>query len=301
MICYMLSRITGVPGIDLFTGKNGLQFIKIDNKSATAEISLMGGHIVSYTPSGERPVLWMSEKSMYQTGNPLRGGIPVCWPWFGEASETGLPAHGFARISEWSIKDVSLLADGTTQVELVLDSEKSTIPMATWKFLLEMKITVGKTLEVALTMYNCTDIPRKVTSALHNYFSVSDIGNIQIHGLDGAAFLDKSKQEFYNGVQYGNISFSDAVTKVFCPTAATVEILDPAWDRNIIIEKTGSQSTVVWNPWIDKARKMPDFGDDEYRQMVCVETTNTMDDARLLLPGVPHTLSQTISVQHMEM
>ena len=296
----MLSRIYGFPGIDLFTGKGGLPFIKINNKFATAEISLMGGHIVSYTPAGERPVLWMSEKSMYRAGNPLRGGIPVCWPWFGAASDAGLPDHGFARISDWNIKDVSQLADGATQIELVLDSAKSTISMAKWDFRLEMKITVGKSLAVALTMYNSSDTPQKITSALHNYFSVSDISNIQIKGLDGAAFFDKSKEVHHYGTQKGNISFSDAVTKVFFPTAATAEILDPVWNRNIIIEKSGSQSTVVWNPWIDKACAMPDFGNDEYRQMVCIETANATDDARLLLPGVPHTLSQKISVQRTE-
>lgn len=295
----MLSGITGVPGVELFTGKGGLQFIKINNISAAAEISLMGGHIVSYTPAGERPVLWMSEKSLYQQGAPLRGGIPVCWPWFGAASETGLPAHGFARISDWSIEKVSELADGSTQVVLVLDTAGNQIPMAKWQFRLEMAITVGKSLEVTLTMCNCSDTPQKITSALHSYFSVSDISTIQIAGLDGTAFLDKSKTVPQNGIQHGNISFSDAVTKVFFPTSATVKILDPVWKRNIIIEKSGSLSTVVWNPWKDKACELPDFGDEEYRQMVCVETTNAMEDLRLLLPGVSHTLAQKISVQHI--
>lgn len=297
----MLSGIAGVPGVELFTGRGGLQFIKIENKLATAEISLMGGHIVSYTPSGERPVLWMSEKSLYQAGSPLRGGIPVCWPWFGAASEPGLPAHGFARISDWSIGEVSEQSDGATQIVLVLDSGKSTIPTEKWQFRLEMKITVGKTLEVALTMCNCTDTPQKITAALHNYFSVSDISSIQIAGLTGAAFLDKAKTVPEKGTQNGNISFSDAVTKVFFPTAATVRILDKEWNRNIIIEKSGSMSTVVWNPWKDKAQELPDFGNEEYRQMICVETANAMDDCRLLLPCVPHTISQKISVQRIKM
>ena len=295
----MLSGITGVPGVELFTGKGGLQFIRIDNMLATAEISLLGGHVVSYTPAGERPVLWMSEKSLYQQGKPLRGGIPVCWPWFGAASETGLPAHGFARISNWNIGKISELAGGATQAVLVLDSAENSICMAKWHFRLEMEITVGKSLEVALTMYNCSDTPQKITSALHSYFSVSDIGSIQIAGLDGTAFLDKAKTTPVTGIQHGNITFSDAVTKVFFPTDAAVEILDPVWNRNIIVEKSGSRSTVVWNPWKDKAHELPDFGDEEYRQMVCVETTNATEDLLLLLPEVPHTLSQKISVQRI--
>lgn len=294
-----LNQNCQVPGVKFVSGPGNFICVDIANESATARISTYGAHILSFIPAGERELLFMSRKSRFKEAEPIRGGVPVCWPWFGPAPVDGRPAHGFLRLAQWEVEAVLELSGGAVQVVLSLDSEEADLPMADFPFHAEMIFTVGSTLEITLAVRNCGDEAVETSGALHTYFSVGAVEKISIHGLDGVIYTDKvpNAPQVLGNVQRGDIRFNGEVDWVYSDTADAVEIVDPEFGRTIRVEKSGSLSTVVWNPWIDKAKAMADFGDDEYHQMVCVEAANALEDSRLLLPGVTQVLTQKISIR----
>jgi D-hexose-6-phosphate mutarotase len=277
-------------------GPGELAVADINNDEATATIALQGGHVISFRPHGQRPVLWVSEYSQYQAGRPIRGGIPVAWPWFADhPTDPDKPAHGFVRTAPWSVRATKKLGDGATRLQLGLhdsDQSRSLWPHA---FQLEIVITVGSQLEVELIARNPGDLPFTCGGALHSYFSVSDAARIAVHGLDGCAYVDKVDRG-KRKQQRGAVTIETETDRIYLDTTATCVIEDPGWERRIEIAKSGSRSTVVWNPWIAKARRMADFGDKEYQGMVCVETTNAADDVVAVLPGAEHRLRAVINL-----
>jgi D-hexose-6-phosphate mutarotase len=277
-------------------GPGELTVAAIKNDQATATIALQGGHVISFQPHGQRPVLWVSEHSHYQAGQPIRGGIPVAWPWFADhPTDPGKPAHGFVRTALWTMTETEGLGDGATRLQLSLSDSDWTQKLWPHAFQLEIVITVGFELEVELIAYNPGELAFTCGGALHSYFSVSDATRIAVRGLDGRPYLDKvdggkRKQ------QRGAVTIEAETDRIYLDTTATCAIEDLGWGRRIEVAKSGSRSTVVWNPWIDKARRMTDFGDEEYLEMVCVETTNAADDVVTVLPGEEHRLRALISV-----
>ena len=264
---------------------NGLPAVYIENDFAEAVITLHGGHVVSFAPRGSREILWVSGKSNFTEGKAIRGGIPVCWPWFGGVAQ---PAHGLARLTPWMQTGVTEMEDGSTVLNLAF------VPgYAEYAFLLaNMKITVGKSLTVELKTTNNGDQDFQMSEALHTYFSVSKIEQVSIAGLDGVTYtdaLDKTEK-----LQQGDVTFSEETDRIYHTTGAA-KIIDPEFYRTILVEKAGSASTVVWNPWIEKSKKMADFGDEEYHEMVCVETANAWKGAFPLKAGESHTLMTRIS------
>ncbi len=276
---------------------DGFVFIDIENEWGRAEVSLYGGHVLSFQSVGGIPVLWMSDDAILERGTAIRGGIPVCWPWFGKHPERGdVPSHGFARISDWSVKSVEELDDTTRLVLTLTDTETS---MAIWPhaFTLRLIITVGQTLTVELVTENASDEPFRLTQALHSYFFVGSIHEIQVLGLDGVRYLD-TVDGIVERVQEGPIRFTAETDRDYLDTVADCVIHDPVLGRDLRIEKSGSNSTVVWNPWLDKARAMTDFPDDAYPGMVCVETTNATEfDTIVVEPGESHGMMTRITVQ----
>ena len=272
--------------------------LNVENCAGNAKISLYGGHVLSYAPAGERPVLWMSSKSVFEPGKAIRGGVPVCWPWFGAAAEPGLPAHGFARVSMWKLAQVKKLAGDATSVVLSLDDSDCDPALCSIKFPLELRVTVGSVLELELRAVNTGSSVETYQAALHTYFSVSEAEKISIHGLDNVPYTDKAP-EFAGSrcVQYGDLEIDREIDRVFCPSAGSVSVSDPEFRRTIRVEKCGSYSTVVWNPWIAKSRAMADFGDNEYHRMLCVECANVFDDVREVVPGDMSVMTQKISVE----
>ena len=270
---------------------NGIDVITLSNAFGKAEISLLGAHVTSWIPAGEASVLWMSKKSLFQIGKAIRGGIPVCWPWFGGAKK---PSHGFARIEMWQFAGVYELPCGATQLILTLDRAA----LADFPFHAQYSVTMGKSLEVALTVENRGSSPVTTSGALHTYFAASDIANVRISGLDGASFEDRrvSAEKVTGHVQDGEIAVDAEVDRLYTGTTADVIYSDLGTGRSILVEKLGSYATVVWNPWIAKAAAMPDFGDEEYHEMICIEAANAGSDVRELVPGVSHTLAQKITV-----
>lgn len=280
------------------TGPGGWPVASIDNEHAMAEVSVYGGQVLTFVPRGEEyPVLWLSGRAHYALGKAIRGGIPVCWPWFGDhPGDASKPAHGFARTQTWQVAATQALRDGATRIDLRLHDNDATGALWPHRFELETRITVGAVLQVELIAKNTDVKPVTCSAALHSYFDVSDIEAITILGLEGCDYLDKVRN-YQRKTQENGITVGAESDRIYLDTASDCIIDDAERQRRIHIGKSGSGTTVVWNPWRDKAARMSDFAPQDYRNMVCVEAANAADDSVTLAPGAIHTLATHISVE----
>lgn len=269
--------------------------ITLDTPVGTVSGYAHGAHVTSWFPTGEQDVLWMSAKSAYDSAAPLRGGIPICLPWFGAGASGALtPVHGFARISRWRLVE-SARSDEGGHLAFQLSSADIADGLWPYAFTATYRVHAGTRLTLGLTMRNDGDEAFAFEEALHTYFTVGDVRTVSIDGLDGARYLDKvSGQAALQ--QAGPVTITAETDRVY-DSEAEVVIIDPTLGRRIRVRKSGSASTVVWNPWIAKSAAMPDFGDDEWPGMVCVETGNVLGNAIELAPGASHTLGCEISVE----
>jgi D-hexose-6-phosphate mutarotase len=280
----------------------GLISADITNPHATARICLQGGQVLSWQPtSTSEPVIWMSADAQFALGKSIRGGIPVCWPWFGaHASDDKLPAHGFARTQPWQVKGSRSLDDGSTEISLTMPLTQAMQTMWSLASLnmtqLDMLINVGKTLKIALITRNLGAADITITEALHTYFAVSSIAQIEVNGLHGTHFHDKAAG-WTEGDQAGAISFGQEVDRVYVNTPDRCTIVDTGFKRSIHIAKLGSQSTVVWNPWAARATQMGDLGADGWKHFVCVESANALGNAVTVPAGKSHTLAVEYRVE----
>jgi D-hexose-6-phosphate mutarotase len=286
-----------LPGhLHFEAGENGLLKVKIDNGLATATVYLQGAHITAFQPKGEKPVLWMSPLAQFRPATAIRGGVPVIWPWFGaHPTDSSKPQHGFARTVEWQVYASQVLTDGSTQLQLQLNDTPDTRVLWPHAFKLRLTITVGAELKIELTSRNKGQQSFSVGGALHSYFAIGDVKHMSINGLLGREYIDKLDNN-RRKTQSGELRIGQAVDRIYCDSADTCEINDAVWSRQINVSKTGSRSTVVWNPWKEKAESMADFSNDGYINMVCIEAANAADDVVHLAPGEAHTLTQTIAV-----
>lgn len=286
--------IAGTLNFELLPGN--LIAARIRNAGAEAVVALHGGHVLSYVPHGGRDLLWLSKFSYFAPGKPIRGGIPVCWPWFGAHPEDpALPAHGFARLQEWEVQRTTVLASGAAQLSLRLPERPEFSRGWPHRFTLELVVTMSDRLEVELIAGNPGPAPYSFTAALHNYFTVGEIATTTVTGLDGVAYLDTVGGADRGELQHGPIQFTAETDRIYFNTDSPCFIHDPALGRTIRVAKSGSRTTVVWNPWIAKSARMPDFGDAEYLGMLCVETANARADTIVLAPGQSHRLKTIIS------
>lgn len=285
-----------IPGlVEIVDGRGGLPRIEIHTPIAEADIYLHGAHITHFAPRGAAPVLFMSEKSHFAAGKAIRGGVPVIFPWFGpREGHPESPMHGFARTSEWQIEDVEAVGDAVI-VKLRLDSSEATRALWPHDFSLRLRVTVSRTLAMWLETTNRSSQPFTFEAALHTYLAVGDARKATVTGLEGAEFIDKV--DAFSRKQQGSepIAFTSETDRVYLHTDTACTLHDPATPRQIVVEKTGSQTTVVWNPWIAKAAALADFGDDEWPHMVCIETANAAENAVTIAPGETHTMTATIS------
>ena len=293
-----LNKHFGIADHVVFKSKPcNLPVVEIANKHATATISLQGAHVTKFQPQGEKPVLWLSSYAFFKPGKAVRGGIPVCWPWFGpHPMDANKPAHGFARTTLWTVMATDTLAGESTQIRLGLVDDDRT--RATWPYAFDLQIviTVGRELRTELIVHNSGSETFTCTGALHSYFSVSAVTEVCIHGLAGRAYLDEP-DDMRRKIQEGPVTIDCEVDRIYLDTDDDCLIEDPGFDRLIRITKRGSHSTVVWNPWIAKAAHMQDFGNHEYSEMVCVETANAGSDIVTLPPDARHRLEAIISVE----
>jgi D-hexose-6-phosphate mutarotase len=289
----VLNQKFGIAGqLEFVEAAPGMVVARISNAHAEASIALQGAHLMTFKPVGQADVIWMSPAAKLVVGKSIRGGVPVCWPWFGaHASEASFPAHGFARTVGWDVVDARPQPGGETRI--VFELPASAMPKAQWPHAcrVQLHINVGAKLTMDLVTDNTGDTAFPLGEALHTYFPISDVDQVTITGLDGCTYLDKVAG-MSSKVQSGDIAIPSEVDRVYLDTEATCDIVDRGANRRIRIAKSGSRSTVVWNPWIEKAAKMGDFGSDTgYRTMVCVESANAASNVLTLTPGESHTLS----------
>ena len=288
----ILNKRFGAAGRIAFrAGEAGLPIIALANQYGSCEVSLYGGHVLSYRPTGHMPVLFLSKESLFEPGKPIRGGIPLCWPWFGPSADKALPIHGFARIMQWDIKTTEYSADAT-EVRLVLSDSEETRRFWPHAFELTLRIWLDERLNLALTTVNRDTHPFPLTQAFHTYFRIRQIMDVTVRGLDKAAYRDRLTNQ--TGTHEGLLNIRAETDRVFTPTAHECVLHDPGIGRAIAMAFTGAQHLVVWNPWIAKAKAMPDFGDEEYTGMLCIEPVNMDDDEVTLEPGASHTLTLAI-------
>ncbi len=267
----------------------GFLVAEISNSLATARIALQGAHVMTFQPNGEAPLLWLSEKAVFRPGKAIRGGTPLCWPWFGaHPTDAGLSAHGFARNQNWRVIASEALADGSTRIALEL--QKNETARAQWPYICHLRciITVGRTLAIELATENNGTVPFAYSEALHTYFNVGDVEQIRITGLDGNRYFDKLDGETRQ--QHGAIEIHGEIDRLYLDTISDCVIEDPVLKRRIRVHKQGSSATVVWNPWAEKSRKLGDMGESAYRKMVCVESANAFTSVLRLAPGALHRL-----------
>ncbi|MFA5454443.1 MAG: D-hexose-6-phosphate mutarotase [Sulfurimonas sp.] len=269
---------------------NGFACIEINNSSAEAKIALQGAHLFHYERVGEEPILWLSEVSDFEAGKAIRGGVPVCWPWFGFNEDKTLPQHGFARTALWEFVGSDEVDEKTSSVTLKLTHSDETLKMWHYKFILELKITISDKLVMELKTTNLDCESFVLTQALHTYFKVSHISHALIKGLDNKPYLDALTWK--NEVQKGDITFNQEVDRIYQKVDGEIVLSDK--NRTIYIKNEGSSSVVVWNPWIEKTKRMSAMAPNAYEQMLCIESANAFDDFKVIKPKKSHILRVVI-------
>jgi glucose-6-phosphate 1-epimerase len=253
-----------------------LESVIVSTPEAEGEIYLQGAHVARWTPRGERPVLFLSSKSSFEPGKAIRGGVPVIFPWFGPRSDGKPgPAHGLARTA-------------------LCERDGEAFRLKVEQFQLRYVVRMGAALEMSLEVTNESPSAARFEEALHTYLAVGDVRQVSVTGLENVEYLDKT-DGFKRKTQSADpLRLSRATDSVYLNTTATCEVTDPVWNRRIMVEKTGSASTVVWNPWSG----MADLGPDEWQGMICVETANVGEDAVTLPAGGTHRMTATIRLHH---
>ena len=295
-----LNKQFSIPGMaQIIAGNGDFPKILIQTKTATAEIYLYGAQITSWKPAGADEVLFVSDRSYWEAGRAIRGGIPVCFPWFrAKADDPHAPSHGFVRTKEWQVE--SITEDGRDSVCVYLSAASDESARRWWPFdfRLEYRITVGNFLRLELLMKNAGQSTLQFEEALHTYFKVGDAEYAKVRGLDGITYLDNRDGNIEKR-QSGDLHLSKQTDNAYKNAITAVEIIDPILNRTLKTEKQGSSSTIVWNPWRDGASSMADLGSDEWRGMLCAEGGNILTSAVSLEPGKDHEMKITISISEL--
>lgn len=296
----MTKRLKLHAHVNQWQDENGLQYLEIDNPLATGKIALQGAHVMHWQPKFlSNPVLWLSSNARFQRGRSIRGGVPVCWPWFGaHPTDSTLCPHGFARVIPWRVVDIDATQTGATRIILEMQQTPDAKRQLSYPYDLIMVITIGRRLRIDLTTTNLAEHPFVISEAFHTYFNVSDISNINITGMQDCVYLDKLLK-YERNVEHKPLVFSGhEYDRVYVHHSSDCAIHDSGFNRIIHVSKSGSDTTVVWNPGPDKAAQMGDMGlGDEWRKTICVETTNALDNMVVINPGRKHTLSAEYSIE----
>lgn len=278
--------------------EHGFTYVEINNDKAHATISTYSGQVLSYRPKGQQAdLLFVSDKAYYEDGKAIKGGIPVCWPWFGADPEgLGRPAHGFVRNRQWEVSASESLADGSSRVVLSLGDSEATRNIWPHPFKLSIEITVGDSLRVALVTHNSGTASITISQALHTYFHVGDISKVSVLGLEGTDYLDKVDNSARK-TQAGAITVDSEVDRIYEGVSGELVIDDESLGRKIRIASTGCSTAVVWNPWIETAAAMGDLDDDDYRRMLCVEAANAGSETIEIAAGGEYRLEAEYTIE----
>jgi glucose-6-phosphate 1-epimerase len=289
----------GLDGLaQIVAGNGGLTKVSVTAPAASGEIYLYGAHLTSWRPSGAEEAIFLSEKTHWQPGQAIRGGIPICSPWFrAKRDDPQAPKHGLVRTKEWQLQEVKPEGAGVA-VRLTTQNDASGHKWWPHEFRLDYRVTFGAELRLELSTMNTGSTPFELEEALHIYHLVGEVQQIAVAGLDGVRYLDNTDGNREQR-QQGEMSFTRETDSAYLNSAGSAVIVDPALRRRIRIEKTGSQSTVVWNPWQQAAHAMADLGDEEWHRFACVEPSNVLDCAVPLAPGQSHTIAATLQLESL--
>ncbi|MDR9751096.1 D-hexose-6-phosphate mutarotase [Pseudomonas sp. SZMC_28357] len=277
---------------------------RIRHGQAELLVAQQGAHILSYQLAGQPPLIWLNDEAVFETGKSIRAGVPVCWPWFGNfarnpqsvqamrVSNEPAPAHGLVRALDWELGGIEAEGD-SLKVEFLLPYPDGGLPGWPHKVDLKLTIRLNAQLHISLSSHNVGDEEVTLSQALHSYFAVSDVRNVSVEGVDGLSYIDTA-DDWKTVTQTGDLRFTGETDRIYLNAPAQLSIVDPDWQRRIVLTSTGSRSAVIWNPWIDRAAAFTDMADDGWQRMLCIETANVMDDVVVLKPGASHTLSVSI-------
>ncbi len=294
-----LDRRFALPGTArVVAGNGGLPKVEVSTPAARGEMYLHGAHVTSWKSAGGQEVLFVSPHSLWEDGRAIRGGVPICFPWFGDkAGDPQAPAHGFVRTKAWQLQSIER-KDDAVSLSMSTESDETTKRWWPADFRLLYRATFGAELVLELIMTNTGTASLRFEEALHAYFRVGDVTRARVSGLDTAHYLDKT-DSFREKVQHGDVVITSETDRVYLNTTHPVELADPVLRRSIRVTKDTSLTTVVWNPWIEKSKTLADLGSDQWRQMLCIETSNVGDFAIDLDPGEQHRMAAKIAaIEH---
>ncbi|OUM07569.1 D-hexose-6-phosphate mutarotase [Pseudomonas syringae] len=277
---------------------------RIRHGEAELLVAQQGAHILSYQVAGQQPLVWLNEEAVFKKGKPIRAGMPICWPWFGNLernpqsvqamrnSSEPAKAHGEVRALDWQLLGIGEDGDALL-VEFVLPEAEGHLPGWPHNVALKLSIRLDHALNVSLVSYNCGTAPVTLSQALHTYFAVSDARQVSVEGLDGLTYVE-TLENWEEREQAGDLTFAGETDRIYKDTPGVLSIVDPEWQRRIHIRSLGSKSAILWNPWIEKTGKFTDMAADGWQRMVCVETANVLDDVVTLAPDQMHVLGVSI-------
>ncbi|KPZ22142.1 D-hexose-6-phosphate mutarotase [Pseudomonas coronafaciens] len=277
---------------------------RIRHGEAELLVAQQGAHILSYQVAGQPPLVWLNEEAVFKKGKPIRAGMPICWPWFGNLernpqsvqamrdSSEPAKAHGEVRALDWQLLGIGEDGDALL-VEFVLPEAEGHLRGWPHNVALKLSIRLDHALNVSLVSYNCGTEPVTLSQALHTYFAVSDIRQVSVEGLDGLNYVD-TLENWEEREQAGDLTFTGETDRIYKDTPGVLSIVDPEWQRRIHVRSLGSKSAIVWNPWVEKTARFTDMAADGWQRMVCVETANVLDDVVTLAPDQMHVLGVSI-------
>lgn len=296
MLEKLRQQFSDVAGLT-FERKDALIMIRVKNALGQAVLTTHGAHLLSFQPiqADARDCLWVSETAVYDGTKPIRGGIPICWPWFGAAPREGLPAHGFVRNRVWQLAAAETLVSGQTRLRLETQSDDATLAMWPVPFKLSLTIEVGASLTMSLTTTNLSDQPQQITEAFHSYFAISDTDAMTVSGLEGSECHDKLTSAA-PVMQSGDLAIKPPIDSVFLNQKGELRVTDSVWQRKLILQNRGTASAVVWNPGAEIVQGFADIQNDAWPGMLCVEAGNVLENAIILDSQSSHTMSMTLSM-----
>lgn len=277
---------------------------RIRHGAAELLVAQQGAHILSYQVDGQEPLVWLNDGAVFKHGTPIRAGIPVCWPWFGNLTrnpdsvqamrDSAEPAnaHGEVRILDWQLLGIGEDGDALL-IEFILPQAEGQLPGWPHNVALKLSIRLDQALSVSLVSYNSGTETVTLSQALHTYFRVSDVRQVSLQGVDGLHYIE-TLDNWQEREQSGDLTFAGETDRIYLDTPNVLAINDPGFNRRILIQTSGSNSAVVWNPWDARAKALPDMADDGWQRMLCVETANVMSDVVTLAPDEMHVLSVSL-------
>jgi glucose-6-phosphate 1-epimerase len=297
-----LDRQLGIPGVARVSeGNSGLARVQITGAFGEGEMYLHGAHVTSWRPAGNEEVLFLSTKSRWEEGQAIRGGIPICFPWFrAKLDDPHAPAHGFVRTKTWQLESIVEVENKENEkgiaVTMFTESDDRTRKWWPGGFRLVHRVTFGSQLRLELACVNTGTTPFRFEEALHTYNRIANIQDARLQGLDGGSYLDNTESN-KKKTQNGDVAIASPTDSAYCNTQNEVDLLDANKKRRIRLRKEHSLTTVVWNPWSEGAARLHDLGDGEWKQFLCVEASNILDAAIHLAPGEEQRMAAVLTVE----